>query len=125
MYQQPPAGSGWGGVQHAHQRITELEEKFSSMKVDIATIKEGMLTEEKMRTLLDWGPGREERTWRGWQNANYQQMQQMPAQALQQRSLGYQAEQTHIYRQQTLAAWVVPVVCVLLSVVVGLLLKMY
>ena len=118
MYQQPPGGSGWGGVQHAHQRITELEEKFSSMKVDIATIKEGMLTEQKMREILDWGPRREEQTYRGWQNATYQQMQQMPGDMRARQGLALQADQTRTYHMQTALMVATPFISAILSILI-------
>lgn len=123
MYQPSSGGNGWGGVQHAHQRITELEEKFSSMREDVATIKERMLTEEKMRALLDWGPRREEQTYRGWQQANYQQVRAFPQDQRAQQSLSYQAEQTRTYHTQTLlmglTIFLTPILSVILARLFG------
>lgn len=102
MYQPPAGGNGWGGVQHAHQRIDKLAEELGDMRSDVATIKADMLTEEKFRALMDWGPRREEQQWRGRQDERFQQWQNYPIERREERGLHYQAEQTRSYQTQNL-----------------------
>ena len=122
--QQPPVyqprEDDWGSARHAHKRIDELEDKLGDIKADIATIRAGMLTEDKLMRILD-RDRREETTYRRWEDDRVTQLRGYPAEQREQRSLGYMADQSHSFRTQAQMSLYTPFISALLSLLVSLL----